>query len=56
VVLLLHEIVDFNLQIPANGLLFVLMGALLVRLQAASASSPTEHGEGEENPGMAGNP
>ncbi|MCI0567242.1 MAG: O-antigen ligase family protein [Acidobacteria bacterium] len=30
VALLFHSLVDFNLQIPSNGLLFVLLGALVV--------------------------
>ncbi|HEV8335064.1 MAG TPA: O-antigen ligase family protein, partial [Candidatus Polarisedimenticolia bacterium] len=30
-ILLLHSLVDFNLQIPSNGLLFVLCAALMVR-------------------------
>jgi len=31
VTLLVHSLVDFNLQIPSNGLLFVVVGGLLVR-------------------------
>ena len=30
-ILLIHSLVDFNLQIPSNGLLFVLSAALLIR-------------------------
>jgi len=56
VTLLFHALVETNLQIPSNGLLFVLLGGLLVRLHAASAPSPRETGEGEENPRMAGTP
>ena len=51
VTLLFHSFVDFNLQIPSNGLLFVLLGGLLVRLYTPPAPSPTEAGEGgEESP------
>lgn len=56
VALLIHSLVDFNLQIPSNGLLFVLLGGLLVRLQAVPSPAPAEGGESEEEPGMAGNP
>ena len=32
-ILLVHSLVDFNLQIPSNGLLFVLLGGLLLAYQ-----------------------
>ena len=56
VTLLFHALVETNLQIPSNGLLFVVLGALLVRFHSASVSSAGENGEGEENPRMAGTP
>jgi O-antigen ligase len=39
--LLLHALVEFNLQIPANGLLFVLLGGLLVR-RGSAGSQPAQ--------------
>ena len=56
VTLLFHSLVDFNLQIPSNGLLFVLLGGLLVRLYTPPSPSPAEAGEEEKNLRMAGNP
>ncbi|PYQ14547.1 MAG: hypothetical protein DMH00_01445 [Acidobacteria bacterium] len=40
VTLLLHALVDFNFQIPSNGLLFVLLGGLLVA-RGPSSGQPT---------------
>ena len=45
--LLIHSLVDFNLQIPSNGLLFVLLGGLLVRMRR---SRRTEHPPGTARP------
>jgi O-antigen ligase len=42
--LLGHSLVDFNLQIPANGLLFVVVAGMLIRLRT------------EEVPGLSGSP
>jgi O-antigen ligase len=45
--LLLHSFVDFNLQIPANALLFLLMTCLATSLPLASASKDSKpHAEG----------
>ena len=38
--LLFHELVDFNLQIPSNGLLFVLLGGVLAAGVAGGARTP----------------
>jgi O-antigen ligase len=38
--LALHSLVDFNLQIGANGFLFVLLAALLVALQRLGSKDP----------------
>jgi O-antigen ligase len=51
-VLWIHSLVEFNLQIPANGLLFVLLGALVF-----AAKSRTERGKESTSsapPGPAG--
>ncbi len=43
-VLLVHSSVDFNLQIPSNGLLFVLLGALMIRGRGADPEGPGRPG------------
>jgi len=42
VAILLHSVVDFNLHIPANALVFVLMASLIVCIAKAEIRSPTK--------------
>ena len=55
-VLLFHALVDFNLQIPSNGLLFVLLGALLVRFASPEEARQGDSGTRDAEPELPGNP
>ena len=52
VTLLFHALVDFNLQIPSNGLLFVLLGGLVVRFGGRAGTE----GDGTVEPGGTSGP
>jgi len=51
--LLIHSLVEFNLQIPSNGLLFVVVAGLLVRGQLEEAENlPVGDPRGSERPDL----